>query len=80
MVIATGCVPLLAHQTAVEVDTFLKVQESVLTVLAFCRQYFMDAGLDCEARSGAARNEGPLRAGMEAAKELEVMSGFADRR
>jgi len=77
--IATGCVPLLAHQTAVEVNTFLKIQESVLTVLVRLPTGILaDAGLST-VKPGAQEpraNEGPLRAvAMEAAKELEVMSG-----
>src|SRR6185503_16185176 len=80
VVIATGCVPLLAHQTAVEVNAFLKVQGSVLTVLVrLPASILADAGLST-VRPGAQQpaNEGPLRAvAMEAAEELDVMSGNA---
>ena len=72
-------VPLLAHETAVEVNTFLKVQGSVLTVLVRLPVSILaDAGLST-VKPGAfeqGANEGPLRAvALEAAKELEVLSG-----
>lgn len=71
-------VPLLAHETAVEVNTFLRVQGSVLTILVRLPAGILaDAGLSTvqpAALQGA--NEGPLRAvALEAVKELEVMSG-----
>lgn len=76
---ATLGVRLLAHQTAVEVNTFLKVQGPVLTVLVRLPATILaDAGL-ATVKPGVSEqgaNEGPLRAvALEAVKDLEVMSG-----
>jgi hypothetical protein len=72
-------VPLLAHQTTVEVNTFLRAQGPVLTVLMRVPASILaDAGLST-VKPGAfeqGANEAPLRAvALEAAKELDVMSG-----
>jgi hypothetical protein len=76
---ATVGVSLRAHETSVEVNTFLKVQGSALTVLVrLPASILVDAGLST-VKPGASEqgaNEGPLRAvALEAVKDLEVMSG-----
>jgi len=75
-------VPLLAHETTIEMNTFLRVQGSVLTVLVrLPASILADAGLSTVKPSASEQgaNEAPLRAvALETAKELEVMS--ANRR
>jgi len=79
--IATVGASLLAHETAVELNTFVNVQGSALTVLVrLPASILVDAGLST-VKPGASQgaNEGPLRAvALEAVKNLDVMSG--DRR
>ena len=76
---ATAALPVLAHQTAVEVNAFLKVEGSALTILLrLPASILADAGLSTVKPGAVDRgaNEGPLRAvALEAVKNFEVMSG-----